>query len=337
MLDRPSLIAMPSLSARSLLFTPEAPAADPPAPPTGATPPAGGGITDPGGIRQISRGKAAGAGGADDFTLDAVFKDGKFLGGKFDSEGHAITREIFEGNEALQRMAKSFHSLQGENTRLKQGKVPLGAPLSEQEYGGLDFTLSQEGTLPEATIKALKGRPIGDHEINLIGQLISQARAANASAYSQWWNDQAAAAQSEGLDLEEAMAYAGEAMDDQTLEEVNAALRMSKFRDAAIKQVLDFYRSSGSAGASGGTGDGEGNPATTLTDLMGGDKPGGKAPLRTGDPPTPPEGGFGGVYHRDHNVASEQFSQDLMKAQGPKQKAAVQEKWNRSAKAHRWQ
>lgn len=192
--------------------------------------------------------KADGAQTGDAFDVSKLFDDkGVLLKGKFDSEDDdgAITQEMVEKNPAIQRLLKAHQDHQAEVTKLRQGKIPLGEAMTAEELGGLDFTLNkaEDGALSftDDTIKALKGRPIGDAELTLLSELIDEATTAARTANEEWnttWAKKLGEGEEGTKKLAEVIDWAQGAYSPESLRAIVAQLQDPALRDDQMERLI---------------------------------------------------------------------------------------------------
>lgn len=188
--------------------------------------------------------KAEDAQTGDGFDVSKLFDDkGVLLKGKFDSEDDdgSITKEMVEKNPAIQRLLKAHQDHQAEVTKLRQGKIPLGEAMTAEQLGALDFTLEKndEGTLvfSKDTIKALKGRPIGDAELTLITELIDEATSAARTSNEEWnktWSEKVGGEEK----LAEVIDWAQGAYSPESLRAIVAQLQDPALRDDQMERLI---------------------------------------------------------------------------------------------------
>lgn len=192
--------------------------------------------------------KADDAQTGDGFDVSKLFDDkGVLLKGKFDSEDDdgAITKEMVEKNPAIQRLLKAHQDHQAEVTKLRQGKIPLGEAMTAEELGGLDFTLNkaEDGALSftDDTIKALKGRPIGDAELTLLSELIDEATSAAKTANEEWnttWAKKLGEGEEGTKKLAEVIDWAQGAYSPESLRAIVAQLQDPALRDDQMERLI---------------------------------------------------------------------------------------------------
>lgn len=296
---------------------------------SGAAAPAGSRATNAAGVVQITRGAApagggSGGGGGNDFSIDTCFENGSFLGGRYDTDGHPITRELFDEHPGLVGVAKTLQESRRKITELTQGKVQLAAPLTADMVNGLDFTIT-DGKLPKDTIKALEGRPM---DANFIGEvlvpILERATSADRQRNEEWlqgWNT----AERFNGQLDDAISWAGSTLSDDDMRDMNAALASPRMRDAAMEQLLRDFRAAHNQNTAPPAGEKKpANPARQDNTVGFGSPGSGAGSVHSG------------LFQGTKEAVDAAYQGALMKAKDHGERKAIDAKLERTYKARGW-
>jgi len=182
------------------------------------------------------------------FDPSTLFDDeGRMLKGQFDAgDDHRFTADFLESNPHVSKLLEAQVNSRKKITELTQGKVALAEPLTDDVWRGISFQRDEKGEIPEATIKALEGRPITRREIEFVFETVERAAEVASNANRQWqagWYEKLGDGDSvDGKEkFNELISWAEQNLPEEDLQDVNAALATRKYRDQAMQDLWNQF------------------------------------------------------------------------------------------------